>query len=121
MSKSFSLSRLLLVAPFAWGGLLLFTRYIPPHTLPAFIVFFLILAIGMICIFAPIAYFIGAYLFSSRLYQATSRHALRQGTILALIIILNLILRALHSWSIFTAIVILVAAIVIEIISLARK
>jgi hypothetical protein len=45
----------------------------------------------------------------------------RQGILLSLCIVLNLILRALHSWNIITAIIIFVAAIVVEIVSLARK
>src|SRR5437588_5485645 len=112
---------LILLAPIAWGGLLLFTRFIPPHTLLAFIIFFLLLSIALTSTFTPIAYFISLRFISSRLYRATVRHALRQGALLSLCIVLNLILLSLHSWNIFTAIVIFVATVVIEVVSLARK
>lgn len=118
---SISLYTTLIAAPFAWGGLLLFTRYIPPHTFSAFALFFGILSIALICTLTPIAYAINGRLLASRLYRATMRHALRQAILLSLAIVLNLILRALHSWNIFMAIIILGAVVTIEILSLARK
>ncbi len=116
-----ALYMLILLAPFVWGGLLLFTRFIPPHNTLAFIAFFILLAAALTSVFSPLAYFIGLRFLSSRLYRATVRHALRQGALLSLCIILNLILLSLHSWNIFTAIVIFVATVVIEVVSLARK
>jgi len=116
-----ALYMLILLAPFVWGGLLLFTRFIPPHNTLAFIAFFILLGAPLTSVFSPLAYFIGLRFLSSRLYRATVRHALRQGALLSLCIILNLILLSLHSWNIFTAIVIFVATVVIEVVSLARK
>jgi hypothetical protein len=49
------------------------------------------------------------------------RHALRQGLLLALVIIFNLMLRVWHSWNILAALIIFVAAVIIEVLSLARK
>ena len=112
---------LIVLAPFAWGGLLLFTRYVPPHIPLAYAAFFLLLGIALTSTFSPLAYLIALRFLSSRLYRATVRHALRQGALLSLCIILNLLLRSLHSWNIFTAILIFGAAIVIEVVSLARK
>ncbi len=112
---------LILLAPLLWGGFLLFTRFVPPHTTLAFIAFFILLGVAFASTFSPLAYFISLRFLSSRLYRATVRHALRQGVLLSLCIILNLILLSLHSWNIFTAIVIFIAAIVIEVVSLARK
>jgi hypothetical protein len=112
---------LILLAPFIWGGFLLFTRFVPPYTTPAFIAFFILLGVALTSTFSPLAYFIGLRFLSSRLYRTTVRHALRQGVLLSLCIILNLILLSLHSWNIFATIVIFVAAIVIEVVSLARK
>jgi hypothetical protein len=109
------------LAPLAWAGLILFTNYIPPATLLTFSAFFLLLGVALTSTFAPLAYLIGLRFLSSRLYRATICHALRQGILLALCVILNLILLALHSWNIVTAIVIFVAAIIIEVVSLARK
>lgn len=118
---SVSLYTTVIIAPFAWAGLLLFTRFIPPHSFGAFVLFFGILSIALICTLTPIAYAINGRLLATRLYHATMRHALRQAILLSLAIVLNLILRALHSWNIFMAIVILGAAVIIEILSLARK
>ncbi len=112
---------LLILALLVWGGLLAFTRFVAPDSVPVYTIFFVLLAVALSCTFAPIAYFINLRFLSSRLYRATMRHALRQSVLLSLCIVLNLLLRSLHSWNIFTAIIIFVAAIVIEVVSLARK
>ena len=109
------------IALLAWGGLRLFVRLVPPHSFLAFIVFYLILSLAGTSTFALIAYVIGVRLLSLRLYKVTLRHAIRQGALLSLVLIFNLILLALHSWNIFTSIIILVAAVVVEVLSLARK
>jgi hypothetical protein len=121
LTKRSALYILILLAPLAWGGLFLFTRFVPPHTTLAFIAFFILLGVALTSTFSPMAYFIGLRFLSSRLYRATVRHAIRQGTLLSLCIILSLILLSLHSWNVFTAIIIFVAAMVIEVVSLARK
>ncbi|HLX40753.1 MAG TPA: hypothetical protein VKR42_09475 [Ktedonobacteraceae bacterium] len=112
---------LLLLALLTWTGIVLFTHYVPPQGMMAFAAFFMLLAVALASTFAPVAYVIGLRFISSRLYRATMRHAVRQGILLSLCIVLNLILRALHSWNIITAIIIFVAALVIELVSLARK
>ena len=112
---------LLLLAPVAWGGLLTYTHFVPPVGTLSYTTFFVLLGIALTCTFSPIAYVIGLRFLSSRLYRATVRHAIRQGALLSLCIVLNLLLRSLHSWNIFAAIVIFIAAIVIEVVSLARK
>ncbi|MBA2396088.1 MAG: hypothetical protein H0V70_25460 [Ktedonobacteraceae bacterium] len=109
------------IALMAWAGVFLFTAFVPPHTPLAFIAFFLILSIALIGTFTPIAYIFGRLLLMRRRYLVTRRNAFRQGTLLALVILLNLILSALHSWNIFTAIIILAAAVIIEVLTLARK
>src|SRR6266568_1243385 len=121
MTNRTALSILMLLALLAWGGLLLFTRYVPPHTVLAFVAFFMLLSVVLTSTFAPLAYFIGLRFLSSRLYRATMRHALRQGALLSLCVVLNLILRALHSWNIFTALTILGGGVVSEVLSLGRK
>jgi hypothetical protein len=121
MTNRASLYILMLLAPIVWGGLLLFTRFVPPHSVLAFVAFFVLLAVALTSTFSPVAYFIGLHFLTSRLYRATINHALRQGTLLSLCIVFNLVLRALHSWNIFTAIVIFAVALVIEVLSLARK
>jgi hypothetical protein len=116
-----ALSLLLFMALLVWGGLITFTRFVPPDSVLAYTAFFVLLGVALTCTLAPIAYFIGLRFLSSRLYRATMRHALRQGALLSLCIVLNLLLRSLHSWNIFTAIVIFIAAIVVEVVSLGRK
>ncbi len=110
-----------LTALLAWGALLAFTYVEPPNSVTKFVVVFVLLFVALACTFTPLAYLISLRFISSRLYRATLRHALRQGLLLALWIVFNLVLRALHSWSIFTAIVSLGIVAVIELLSLARK
>src|SRR5205823_5108549 len=112
---------LLALAPILWGALLLYTRFIPPHTLLAYFTLFILFGLAITRTFTPVAYFISLRVPASRLARTTVRHALRQGILLSLCIVLNLILLALHSWNIFAAIIIFAAAIVIEIVSLAKK
>jgi hypothetical protein len=121
MANRAALYILMVLAPSGWAGLLLFTRFVPPHTLLAFVAFFVLLGVALTCTFSALAYFVTLRFLSSRLYRVTVRHALRQGTLFSLCLILNLILLALHSWSPFTAVVIFVAAVVVEVLSLARK
>lgn len=121
MTNRTALYLILLMAVLAWAGLLLFTRFVPPGSTLAFITFFLTLGIAITCTFSPLAYLFSLRFLSRRQYRPNVRHALRQGTLFALCIVLNLLLLSLHSWSIFAAIVIFVAAIVIEVLALARK
>jgi hypothetical protein len=114
-------SLLLVLALCMWAGIVIFTRYVPPQGMMAFTAFFVLLAVALASTFAPVAYVIGLRFISSRLYRATMGHAVRQGVLLSLCIVLNLMLRALHSWNIITAIIIFAVAIVVEIVSLARK
>jgi len=106
----------------AWGSLLLFTRFVPPQTVLAFAAFFLLLMLALTCTFAPLAYAFGQRIFASRRHhRITWYYALRQGTLLSFAIVLNLILRALHSWNIIMALVIVGAAVIVEVLFLARK
>jgi len=116
-----TLTILLVLAPVLWAGLLTYTHFVPPVGTLTYTTFFILLGIALTCTFSPIAYVIGLRFLSSRLYRTTVRHAIRQGALLSLCIVLNLLLRSLHSWNIFAAIVIFIAAIVIEVVSLARK
>ncbi len=112
---------LALLALLAWSALLLYTRFVPPQGVLAFAAFFVLLDIALTNTLTPLAYIIGLRFISPRLYRPTVRHALRQGALLSLLIVFNLMLRALQSWSIFTAIVSLAIVVVIEVLSLARK
>jgi len=112
---------LALVALLAWCALLLFTHFVPPTSIAAYVTFFVLLAVALTSTLSPLAYVIGLRFISSRLYLATMRDSLLQGALLSLWIVFNLLLRALHSWSIFTAIVSLGIVMVIEVLALARK
>lgn len=124
MSNRSSLYTLVLIALVAWGGLLLFTHQVSPFAspvLPAFIAFFLILTIALTSTIAPIAYMIDRVFFSAHVQQVTIRNALRRGALFALIVVFNLMLRALSSWNVFTALLIALAVIVVEVMVVARK
>src|SRR6266566_4644793 len=109
LTNRHALYLLIVLAPIFWRALL------------AYFTLFILLGLAITSTFTPIAYFISLRFLSSRLARTTVRHALRQGILLSLCIVLNLILLALHSWNIFAAIIIFAAAIVIEIVSLAKK
>lgn len=116
-----SLVTIFIIALLAWGGLLLFTRFIAPTTMLALLIFFGILIVALTGTLTPFTYFVGSRVITSPHYRATVRYALRQGLLLALAVVLNLILRALHSWNPFMGVVILGAAVVVEVLFLARK
>ena len=116
-----ALYSMVLLALLAWGALLAFTHFEPPNNIVNFVVVFILLFVALAGTLSPLAYIISLRFISSRLYRATLRHSLRQGMLVALWIVFNLVLRALHSWSLFTAIVSLGIIAVIELLSLARK
>ena len=121
MTARVSLSLLLLLALVAWGVLALFTRLVSPDTALSFIAFFVILMIALTSTFTPVAYAISRALLAQRAYRPALGQSLREGTLLALAIVLNLLLLALHSWNIFTALASVAAAVVLEVLLLARK
>jgi hypothetical protein len=121
MTNRTALNMLMVFAPLLWVALIVFTHFVPPQAVQAYIVFFLLLSVALTSTLSPLAYFISLRFVSSRLHRATMRHALRQGVLLSLWIVFNLLLRALHSWNLFIAIVSLGIIIVIEVLSLGRK
>ena len=121
MTNRIALNMLLLLAPLAWAALLIFTHFVPPQSVQAYVTFFVLLGVALTSTFSPLAYFISTRFTSSRLHRATMRHALREGSLVSLWVVFNLLLRALHSWSLFVAIVSLGIIIVVEVLSLGRK
>src|SRR5260370_9429452 len=105
MTNRIALYLLMLFAPLAWGGLFVFTHFVPPQTLLAYTTFFVLLGVALTSTFSPLAYFIFLRFIPSRLYRATVSHALLQDPLLALWIVFNLLLPALHSCTTFTAVV----------------
>lgn len=121
MTRRTLLFIIVLVAMLTWGGIALYTRYVPPTTFMAYVAFFLLLTVALTGTLTPLAYGIGYRFLAARRYHVTVRQALRQGTLLSLAVVLNLILRVLQSWNVFMAIILLGVAVVIEILFLARK
>jgi hypothetical protein len=121
MTNRIALYILIMLAPLAWAALLVFTYFVPPQAFLAYVTLFVLLGVALTSTLSPLAYFISLRFISSRLYRATVRHALRQGALLSLWIVFNLLLRALHSWSLFAAIVSSGIILVIEVLSLGRK
>jgi hypothetical protein len=119
MTRRTALILLSIVALASWAALLLFTHAVAPATPVAFVVFFAILLVALTSTIAMCAYGLGSLILHSRLFTSKRHHAsirgaLRQGTLLALAIIFNLVLRALNSWNMLTALAILLVAVVIE-------
>ncbi|MBE3557645.1 MAG: hypothetical protein IMW89_00255 [Ktedonobacteraceae bacterium] len=122
MTDRLSLVIILVIALLAWSGLLLFTYFVPPEAnLATFAAFFLILGVALTGTLAPIAYMVGSRVLTRGRYRVTTRQSIRQAALLALAVMLNLALLALHSWNIAMALVTLGAAIVVEVLFLARK
>ena len=109
------------IALLAWIAVALFTRFVSPTSIMAFTLLFTLLGIALTCTLTPITYGIGLRLITSQIYRATVSHAVRQALLLSLAVILNLILLSLHSWNIFTGLIILAAAVIVEVLFLARK
>jgi hypothetical protein len=121
MTNRTSLKLLMVLAPLVWAALLIFTHFVPPQAVLAYVTFFVLLDVALTSTLSPVAYFISLRFISSRLHRATMRHALRQGALLSIWIVFNLLLRSLHSWNLFIAIVSLGIIIVVEVLSLGRK
>ena len=104
----------------AWGGLLLFTRYVPPQSVPAIAAVFLLLSVALFCTFVPLTYLITRAIFAARSRRPRLSQAMREGGLIAAWLIFNLLLRILQSWSIFTALVSFGIIVVVEILVLGR-
>lgn len=110
-----------IVALLAWGGLLLFTRFIAPQSVPSFLGFFGLLAIALFCILTLLTYLITRAILIGRATRPHFGQVVRQAILISTWIIFNLLLRLLHSWSIFTAVVSFGIIVVIEFLALGRR
>ncbi len=110
-----------IVALLAWGGLLLFTRYVPPGSVLAFVVFFTLLSVALLCTLVPLIHLLTRGILARRIAHPTMRHALRQASLISIFIVFNLLLRVLQSWSLFTAVVSFGIIVVIEMLALGGK
>src|SRR5437879_6810637 len=85
---------LLTFASLTWGGLILFTGYVPPQSGLAVFIFFLLLTLALLCTLIPLIYLLTRPL-ATRFYKLDLRLAFRQGSLLSIWILFNLILRLL--------------------------
>lgn len=112
---------LCVIAPLAWGGLFLFTYLVTPTAVLPLLVFFVLLTVALLSIFFPLLYLLHARWLKRQRHRAILRQSFRQATLLTCMLLANLALRALHSWNLLTTLIILVIAIVLELLFLARK
>jgi hypothetical protein len=112
----------LTVATLAWVSLGIFGKLVQPQGILAPTIFLLILFLALATSLTLVAQVIGARLVRSKWYQQQSlRHALRQGTLLAAAITVNLVLLLLRAWFWADVVLLVLAIILIELIALARK
>ena len=110
------------VALVAWIGLGLFGKFVAPEGALARILFLLFVFITLTVTFSPIAQLVGRQFVRSKWYaQHAWRHALRQGALVALAIVANLVLKALDAWFWADIILIVFVVVLVELIALAPK
>ena len=121
MARKSSIYLLFFIAVPAWLILLLFTRFVAPSSLFAFCVFFLFFSLALSSTLAPIIYSVELRVFPKYHYYHLVRYAMRQSALLTIAVDLNLIFLVLHTWNVVMALIILLAAIILEVLFLARK
>jgi hypothetical protein len=113
-------SRLLIGAPvlalLSLGGLLLFTRFVPPASVQAIVCVFVLLTLTLLGTTAPLLYGIRKLFPRTRRDNFTTNHSLREAALLSTYIVFNVLLRVLHSWSLFSALVSAAIVVVLEIL-----
>jgi hypothetical protein len=113
---------LLVLAALAWASLSIFGKLVQPQGILAPTIFLLLLFLALVSSLTPLAQVIGVHLIHSKWYQQRSlRHALRQGTLVAAAIIANLVLLLLRAWLLADLLLIVLAIVLVELITLARK
>lgn len=120
ISQRALLITLMLLALSAWGGLLLFTHFIAPDSLLAFLGFFCLLATGLLATCIPLIYAVARPILAMRNTRPRLGQITRQASLISAWIIFNLLLRLLHSWSIFTAVISFGIIVVIEFLALSK-
>ncbi|GCE10235.1 hypothetical protein [Tengunoibacter tsumagoiensis] len=121
MSKRLSLAVLALSALVSWGCILLFTRFVPP-TAPAALPFvFLFLFVAFMSTGTLVIFVSGRRLLAHYGYGLRLRSALYQSILVSFVLLLNLLLLALYSWSIVNGLLLLAGGVIFEVLWLARK
>jgi len=113
---------LLLAALGAWVTLGLFGKFVSPASPLARVAFLLLLLLALTATLAPLARLAGIRLIRRKWYHRHGvRHALRQGALIALAVVANLALVALGAWFWADVVLIVLAAVLVELIAFARK
>jgi len=121
LSQRALLCTLAILALPAWGGLLLFTYAITPSGGLIFFGFFSLLAIGLLSTLIPLIYLVARPILAARKLRPRLGQVIRQASLISAWIMFNLLLRLLHSWSIFTAVVSFGIIVVIELLALGKN
>lgn len=103
-----------------WGGLLLFTYYVQPASVLAIIGAFLLLSPALFCTCTLLTYLISWAIHAARKRRPNVFQALRQGGLISAWLTFNLLLKSLHSWSLFTTIVSFGIIVIIELLVLGQ-
>lgn len=120
MSRRGILLTLALIAFCSWGGLLVFTYYVQPQAQAALFAFFLLgLALWSTC--TLLIHFVLWAILARRSRRPGLTQALREGGLFSAWLIFNLLLSALSSWNIFSAVVSFGIILVIELLILGRS
>lgn len=109
---------IVILALCTWGGLALFTYYIQPSSLPAILAVFVLLGIALCCTCTVLIYLISWSILVRRARHPGVLQALRESGLITVWLLFNLLLSALHSWSVFTTVVSFGIIIVIELLAL---
>ena len=106
----------------AWVILGLFGKFVSPDHTFTIVVFLLVLFVALAATLTPLARLVSIKWIRSKWYhQHGLQHALRQGTLGALALVANLTLIALGAWFWADILLIGLAAVLVEMIALARK
>src|ERR1051326_257243 len=122
MAARHPIRTMVVVALIAWVILVLYGKLVSPEGAVARIMFLVLLLVALTATFTPVAQFVGSQFVRSKWYaQHAWRHALRQGALVAITIVANLALKALDAWFWADILLIALAAVLVELIALARK
>lgn len=110
-----------LSALMTWVGLLIFTGFVPPQSLQALVVVFVLLFLALTSTFIPLIYLIRKIFARRQLTSFLTGSAVRESILLTICIVFNLFLRLLHSWSVITSLLTLAIAAVIEVLMLGQS
>ena len=104
----------------AWGGLLLFTYFVPPRNIPLVVLAFLLLSVALLSTFIPLIYLFRLLIPKTRL-APSFKGAIREAALFSAWVIFNLLLLVLRSWNILALLTSFGIIIVLEILMLGER